>query len=191
MVLRSSTMLSLGTAAPAFSLPDTEGRATALHDFDGAPGLLVMFLCNHCPFVQHIRPSLASLVREYQARGLAAAGINSNDAEAYPEDSPERMREEAAAAGFTFPFLFDATQEAARAYRAACTPDFYLFDRDRKLAYRGQFDDSRPGNGLPVTGEDLRAALDAVLAGRLPSSQQRPSIGCGIKWKPSGEPVWL
>jgi len=191
VVQKSSTMLALGTRAPEFALPDTEGRVTALFYFDGAPALLVIFMCNHCPFVRHIRGGLAALVREYQARGVAVAGINSNDIQAYPDDAPARMKEEAAEAGYTFPYLFDESQAAAKAFRAACTPDFFLFDRDRSLAYRGQFDDSRPGNGIPVTGEDLRAALDAVLSGRPVSGQQRPSIGCGIKWKPGNEPSWL
>jgi peroxiredoxin len=183
-------MLRLGTPAPGFTLPDPDGRVAGLSDFAGAPALLVMFLCNHCPYVQHIRAALAALAREYMDRGAAFVAINPNDAQAYPDDSPARMKEEAAAAGYLFPYLVDEAQTAARAYRAACTPDFFLFDRERKLAYRGQFDDSRPGNGIPVTGEDLRAALDAVLAGRPPSGQQRPSIGCSIKWKPGGEPSW-
>lgn len=191
MVQRSSTMLALGTPAPDFALSDPDGRVTALGDFAAAPALLVIFLCNHCPFVKHIRGGLVSLVREYQARGVAAVGINSNDIQAYPDDAPARMKEEAAAAGYTFPYLFDGTQGVAKAFRAACTPDLFLFDRDRRLAYRGQFDDSRPGNGVPVTGEDLRAAIDAVLSGRPVSGQQRPSIGCGIKWKPGNEPSWL
>jgi peroxiredoxin len=190
MVLKSSIMLHLGTPAPDFALPDPDGRIVALSDFAGAPALLVMFLCNHCPYVKHIRSGLAALAREYMDKGVAVVAINSNDAQAYPDDSPARMKEEAAAAGYPFPYLVDEAQNAARAYRAACTPDFFLFDRERKLAYRGQFDDSRPGNGIPVTGEDLRAALDAVLAGRPPSGQQRPSIGCSIKWKPGGEPFW-
>ncbi len=190
MVLKSSAMLPLGTPAPAFALPDPDGRPVALRDFDGAAALLVVFLCNHCPYVRHIRAGLAAAAREFQGRGVAVVGINPNDIGAYPEDSPPRMKEEAAAAGFTFPYLFDESQMTARAYLAACTPDFYLFDRDRKLVYRGQFDDSRPGNGVPVTGEDLRAALAAVLAGRPPSGQQRPSIGCSIKWKSGNEPPW-
>ena len=190
MVLKSSTMLALGTPAPGFSLPDPDGRITALSDLGRPPAVLIMFLCNHCPYVKHIRAGLAALVREYQARGVAVVGINPNDIQAYPEDAPDRMKAEAAAAGFTFPWLFDESQTTAQAYHAACTPDFFLFDRELKLAYRGQFDDSRPGNGVPVTGEDLRAALDAVLAGRTPSGQQRPSIGCGIKWKPGNEPTW-
>jgi len=191
MVLKSSTMLALGTHAPNFALPDTEGRMVSVRDFDGAPALLVMFMCNHCPYVKHIRTALAALAREVQARGVAVVGINSNDIEAYPDDSPARMKEEAASAGYAFPYLFDENQEVARAYRSACTPDFFVFDRERRLAYRGQFDDSRPGNGIPVTGEDLRTALDAVLAGRPLSGQQRPSIGCSIKWKPGNEPFWM
>lgn len=189
MALTPSTMLlPLGTAAPEFRLPDTTGRIVSLADFAGAPAYLVMFICNHCPYVKHIRSSLAAFAREYQAKGVAIVGINSNDVERYPDDSPERMKEEVRAAGYTFPYLFDETQEVAKAYRAACTPDFFLFDRDRKLVYRGQYDDSRPGNGIPVTGRDLRAALDAVLAGRPVPADQKPSMGCNIKWKPGNEP---
>lgn len=184
-------MLPLGTVAPDFLLPDTEGRMVSLSDFAGAPAYLVMFICNHCPYVKHIRSSLAALCREYQAKGVAIVGINSNDVERYPDDSPERMKEEVRSAGYTFPYLFDATQEVAKAYRAACTPDFFLFDRDRKLVYRGQYDDSRPGNGIPVTGRDLRAALDAVLAGRPVPADQKPSVGCNIKWKPGNEPDYF
>jgi thiol-disulfide isomerase/thioredoxin len=149
----------------------------------GAPALLVIFLCNHCPYVKHVRAALAALTREYQARGVAIVGINSNDATAYPEDSPARMVEEKAQAGYVFPYLYDESQQVARAYQAACTPDFFLFDKDRRLVYRGQMDASRPGNGKPNDGADLRAALDAVLAGQSPSSQQIPSMGCNIKWK--------
>ncbi|GIX49885.1 thioredoxin family protein [Limisphaera sp. 4302-co] len=192
MALTPSTMmLPLGTVAPDFRLPDTEGRMVSLSDFAGAPAYLVMFICNHCPYVKHIRSSLAALCREYQAKGVAIVGINSNDVERYPDDSPERMKEEVRSAGYTFPYLFDATQEVAKAYRAACTPDFFLFDRDRKLVYRGQYDDSRPGNGIPVTGRDLRAALDAVLAGRPVPADQKPSVGCNIKWKPGNEPDYF
>ncbi len=166
MVAVSSTMLPLGTPAPDFRLPDTDGKLVSLRDFQDAPALLVMFICNHCPYVQHIRSALAVFAREYQARGLAIVAINSNDVASYPDDRPEKMAEEKEVAGYTFPYLFDESQEVARAYRAACTPDFYLFDRDPRLVYRGQFDDSRPGSGRPVTGADLRAAVDAVLAGR-------------------------
>lgn len=178
-----STMVALGTPAPSFSLPDPNGNTFQLEDFADAPALLVMFICNHCPFVKHLRSSLTDFAREYQQRGVAIIAINSNDATAYPEDSPEKMAEEARSAGYTFPYLYDETQEIARAFNAACTPDFFLYDKDRKLVYRGQFDDSRPGNNIPVTGEDLRAALDAVLAGQPVPENQKPSIGCNIKWK--------
>jgi len=180
--------MSLGTAAPDFKLPDTNGRTVALADFAGKPALLVVFMCNHCPYVKHIRSGLAQLARDYQPRGAAIVGINSNDAANYPDDSPARMKDEVKIAGYLFPYLYDDTQAVARAYRAACTPDLFLFDRDRKLVYRGQLDDSRPGNGLPVTGKDLRAALDAVLAGKPVGPDQKPSVGCNIKWKPGNEP---
>jgi peroxiredoxin len=186
-----STMLELGTPAPHFALPDTDGRVVSLDDLHAAPALLVMFICNHCPYVLHLRTALADLGREYQARGAAVVGIMSNDVERYPADHPDRMREERADAGWTFPYLYDATQEVAHAYRAACTPDFFLFDGEGRLAYRGQFDDSRPRNDLPVTGRDLRAALDAVLEGRPVPPEQTPSIGCSIKWKPGNEPDWF
>jgi peroxiredoxin len=186
-----STMLELGTPAPHFALPDTDGRVVSLDDLRAAPALLVMFICNHCPYVLHLRTALAELGREYQARGAAIVGIMSNDVERYPADHPDRMREERADAGWTFPYLYDATQKVAHAYRAACTPDFFLFDGGGRLAYRGQFDDSRPRNDLPVTGRDLRAALDAVLAGRAVPPEQTPSIGCSIKWKPGNEPDWF
>lgn len=186
-MLVDSTMLPLGTKAPSFCLPDTDGRMVSLEDTRGTPALLVMFICNHCPYVKHIRQELAHFGREYQAKGLAIMGINSNDAEQYPEDSPERMIEEKAIIGYTFPYLYDETQQVAQAYQAACTPDFFLFDKDRRLVYRGQFDDSRPGNDKPVTGADLRAAADAVLAGQPLPAEQMPSVGCNIKWKLSGE----
>ncbi len=166
MALTPSTMLALGTSAPDFRLPDTRGQMVSPADFKSAPALLVLFICNHCPYVKHIRSALADLGREYQRRGAAIVAINSNDVQNYPEDSPERMKQEVKAAGYVFPYLYDEAQSAARAYRAACTPDIFLFDKNRKLVYRGQFDDSRPGNGRPVTGRDLRAALDAVLAGK-------------------------
>ncbi len=185
-------MVPLGTAAPPFSLPDvTTGETVSLSDFEDAPGLLVVFMCNHCPFVKHIREGLAEFGREYGERGLAIVGINANDVERYPDDAPEEMKREAEEVGYPFPYLFDADQEVARSYRAACTPDFFLFDADARLAYRGQFDASRPGNRLPVTGSDLREAADAVLAGENPSEHQRPSIGCNIKWKPGAEPDWF
>ena len=183
-------MLPLGTPAPDFTLPDTEGRLVALKQLAGAPALLVVFLCNHCPYVKHLRLELARLAREYQARGVAVVGINSNDVQAYPEDSPAKMAEEVKLAGYTFPYLFDETQAVAKAYRAACTPDFFLFDQQQRLVYRGQFDDSRPRVEplAPATGRDLRAALEAVLAGQPVPPTQKPSLGCNIKWKPGNEP---
>jgi peroxiredoxin len=191
MSLTPSTMLPLGTVAPDFKLPDTNGRTAALADFKDQPALLVVFMCNHCPYVKHIRAGLAQLARDYLPRGAAILGINANDAANYPEDSPVRMKEEVRAAGYLFPYLYDETQAVAKAYRAACTPDIYLFDKGRKLVYRGQFDDSRPGNGIPVTGEDLRAALDSVLAGKAVAPDQKPSLGCNIKWKAGKEPDYF
>ena len=191
MAATPSSMVPLGTAAPDFSLPDTEGKTVSLSDFKGAPALLVIFMCNHCPFVKHIRACLAQLAKEYQAKGVAVVAINSNDVDAFPDDSPAKMAEEVKAAGYTFPYLYDETQEVAKAYRAACTPDFFLFDQNRRLVYRGQLDSSRPGSGIPVTGEDLRAALDAVLAGEAVPAEQRASIGCNIKWKPGNEPEYF
>lgn len=190
MALTPSTMLPLGTVAPAFDLPDPHGQRVTLASFSGAPALLVMFLCNHCPYVKHIQRPLAALVREYNTRQVTAVAINANDIANYPDDSAVRMAEDAERFGYSFPYLIDESQDVAKAYRAACTPDFFLFDRDRKLVYRGQFDDSRPGNNLPVTGNDLRAALDALLEGRSISSDQKPSMGCNIKWKPGNEPVY-
>jgi peroxiredoxin len=186
-----STMAPLGMLAPDFRLPDTNGKLVSLSDFAKAPALLVVFMCNHCPFVKHIRAGLAEFARDYQPRGLAMVGINSNDVASYPEDSPAKMAEEVKTAGYTFSYLYDEAQTVARAYRAACTPDFFLYDRDRKLVYRGQFDDSRPSNGRPVTGADLRAAADAVLAGRPVSEEQKPSIGCNIKWKRGAAPDYF
>jgi peroxiredoxin len=191
MVETNSTMAPLGSKASSFALPDTDGRTVSLDDFRDARALLVVFMCNHCPFVKHIRNGLAQLARDYQSRGLAIVGINSNDVASYPDDRPEKMAEEKKAAGYVFPYLYDETQEVAKAYRAACTPDFFLYDRDRKLVYRGQFDDSRPGNGRKVTGADLRAAADAVLAGKVVSPRQTPSIGCNIKWKRGGAPDYF
>ena len=192
MVRTASTMmLPLGAPAPNFSLPDTDGRIVRLSDFRGAPALLVAFMCNHCPYVKHVADHLAALAKEYQAKGVAVVGINSNDVENYPEDSPEKMREEVALRGYTFPYLFDETQEVAKRYGAACTPDFFLFDKEQRLVYRGQLDDSRPNNGIPVTGKDLRAALDAVLAGQPVSPDQKPSLGCNIKWKPGNAPDYF
>ncbi len=178
-----STMVPLGTAAADFRLPDTAGKLVTLGDFKDAPALLVVFMCNHCPFVKHIRTGLAQFARDYQPRGLAVVGINSNDVTNYPEDSPAKMAEEVRRAGYVFPYLYDETQAVAKAYHAACTPDFFLYDRSHRLAYRGQFDDSRPSNGRPVTGTDLRAATDAVLQGKSAPAEQKPSIGCNIKWK--------
>jgi len=183
-----STMLALGTPAPDFRLLDPDGRAVALADFSAAPALLVMFICNHCPYVKHLRAGLADFGRHYQPRGVAMVAINSNDVAAYPDDRPEQMALEKRAAGYVFPYVHDASQAVAKAYRAACTPDFFLFDGARRLVYRGQFDDSRPGNGRAVTGADLRKAVDAVLAGGAVSAEQTASIGCNIKWKAGGAP---
>lgn len=188
MARTPSTMLALGTPAPDFSLPDYDGRLHTLAGFAAAPALVVAFICSHCPFVRHLREGFAAFAREYRPLGLAVVAINSNDVEAYPQDGPAGMRAEAAECGYEFPYLLDATQQVARAYRAACTPDFYLFDAGRRLVYRGQFDDSRPGNGRPVTGADLRAAVDATLEGRPPAPQQLPSLGCNIKWRKGNEP---
>ena len=184
-------MLPLGTPAPAFKLSDSSGKVVTLEDFASAPALLVAFICNHCPFVKHVRSQFAALAREYQARGVAVVAINSNDAKSYPDDSPEKMAQEIKTVGYTFPYLYDETQAVAKAYHAACTPDFYVFDKDRKLRYRGQMDGSRPGNSVPVTGADLRGALDAILAGRPVASEQKPSIGCNIKWKKGNEPDYF
>ncbi len=184
-------MLPLGTTAPDFNLPDTNGKFVAPGDFKEKVALLVIFICNHCPYVIHIRPGLAQLARDYQPKNVGIIGINSNDTKNYPADSPAKMKEEVQAAGYIFPYLYDESQAVAKAYRAACTPDIFLFDRGRRLVYRGQFDASRPGNGVPVTGKDLRAALDAVLAGKTTSEFQAPSIGCNIKWKAGNEPDYF
>jgi peroxiredoxin len=183
MALTPSTMVALGTAAPSFSLPDTAGSTVSLPRAGEHAAVLVVFMCNHCPYVKHVADELARLGRELPARGIAMFGINSNDAERYPADNPEAMAREVEARGYVFPYLFDEDQSVARAYRAACTPDFFLFDAELKLAYRGELDDSRPGNGKPVTGAALRAAIDAVLDGRPVSAEQVPSMGCNIKWK--------
>ena len=188
MALTPSTMLPLGTPAPDFKLPDTNGKIVSLADFQGQAALLVIFMCNHCPYVVHLRAGLAQLARDYMAKNVGVVGINSNDAENYPSDSPAMMKNEVKAIGYTFPYLYDESQAVAKSYRAACTPDIFLFDKNRKLVYRGQFDDSRPGNGIPVSGKDLRAALDAVLAGKPVSDKQKASLGCNIKWKPGNEP---
>jgi len=182
MAATESTMLPLGTQAPDFRLPDFNGALVALDDFAAAPGLVVAFICNHCPFVKHIRSEFARFAREYQPRGVSVVAINSNDFKAYPDDAPHAMAEEARTIGYTFPYLVDETQAVAKAYQAACTPDLYLFDRQRRLVYRGQFDASRPGRGA-ATGADLRAAADALLANRPIPADQKPSIGCNIKWR--------
>jgi peroxiredoxin len=187
----STMMLPIGAKAPEFQLPDPFRRVWSLADFEGAPALLVAFICNHCPFVKHVRAGFAQLAREYQERGVGVVGISSNDFEAYPDDSPEAMAKEIRSAGYTFPYLVDESQEVAREYRAACTPDFFVFDKAHELAYRGQMDGSRPENGVPVTGEDLRRALDAVLEGRAVPAEQRPSLGCNIKWKPGNAPEYF
>jgi peroxiredoxin len=179
----TSTMLPLGTVAPPFRLRDTNGKLVSSDDFKNPPAFIVAFICNHCPYVKHIAGAFANLASEYQARGVAIIAINSNDSEAYPDDSPAKMAEEIQHNGYTFPYLVDETQDVARAYHAVCTPDLFLFDNHRRLVYRGQFDDSRPKSGHPVTGVDLRAALDAVLAGRPVNQDQKPSVGCSIKWK--------
>lgn len=185
----TSTMLALGTQAPDFDLPDvTTGRRVRLSDLANEKALLVMFICRHCPYVAHVRSGLADLGRDYEGADLAIVAISSNDADEYPADRPESLAEEAAEAGYAFPYLYDEAQEAAKTYTAACTPDFFLFDADRRLVYRGQLDDSRPGNGVPVTGADLRTAIEAVLSDRPVSGDQRPSVGCSIKWRPGNEP---
>jgi thiol-disulfide isomerase/thioredoxin len=185
-------MLALGTVAPEFNLPEpATGKTVSINDFSSAPALVVAFLSNHCPYVKHLQKGLASLAADYAGRGLVFVGINANDIQRYPADAPDKMVTEARNAGWKFPYLFDSTQTVAKHYRAACTPDLFLFDANRKLVYRGQFDDSRPGNGKPVTGDDLRKAIDAVLKGEAPPSRQIPSLGCSIKWKPGNEPDYF
>jgi peroxiredoxin len=186
-----STMLPLNTYAPPFSLPDTAGKIWSLDDFSDAPALLIVFMCNHCPYVKHVRETMIRLISEYQKKGLAAIGINANDAKTYHGDSPEYMKKDADTYHYTFPYLFDATQSVAKAYYAACTPDFFLFNRDKQLVYRGQMDDSRPGNGVQITGKDLKAALNAVLQDQIVPGEQKPSSGCNIKWKPGNEPSYF
>lgn len=183
MALTPSNMLPLGTIAPRFRLPDTDQRMVGLEDYPNARGYLVMFICNHCPYVKHIRKQLSSVTAEYVGKGIAVFAINSNDFANYPDDSPEKMRIEKKDQSYPFPYLLDESQEVAKAYDAACTPEFYLFDADRKLVYRGQFDESRPNNKIAVTGTDLKNAMNALLAGKKPDADQRPSIGCNIKWK--------
>jgi peroxiredoxin len=191
MVMKESTMLPLGVPAPDFTLPDTDGSLASLSDFANAPALLVIFLCNHCPYVIHVRDEIKRLTDEYMAKGVGVVGICSNSIETHPQDGPDKMAEEKKNVGYAFPYLFDESQEIAKAYCAACTPDFYVFNKERLLVYRGQLDDSRPGNDIPVTGKDLRAALDAVLAGEPLSVDQKPSAGCNIKWKPGNEPDYF
>ena len=191
MVRTPSTMLPLGTVAPDFSLPNVDGSTVDYAAAAGTHGTVVMFICNHCPFVKHVADQLAALGREYQTRGIGFVAISSNDVATHPADSPEQMVAEADERGYTFPYLYDETQDVAKAYHAACTPDFYLFDADRRLVYRGQLDPSRPGGDVPVTGSDLRAAIEALLAGRPPLAEQVPSLGCNIKWKPGNEPAYF
>jgi peroxiredoxin len=191
MVATPSTMLALGTSAPDFQLPDADGRIVARDDFADRPALLVMFLCNHCPYVKHVATELARLASEYQTRGVGVVAISSNDVSQHAEDSPEAMAAFAIEHGFTFPYLYDESQDVARAYQAACTPDFFLFDAARELVYRGQMDGARPANDLPVDGRDLRAALDAVLSGMPVSDVQHASLGCNIKWKAGAAPEYF
>ena len=186
----STMMMELGHPAPSFALPDTGGVVVSSDQLDATQPLLVMFICNHCPFVIHIREQLAALGDDYKDRGLSIIAINSNDVDNYPDDAPDKMRTERETAGYAFPYLYDATQEVAKAFGAACTPDFFLFDREHHLAYRGQLDASRPNSGVPVTGQDLRAAIDAVLADRAVASEQLPSMGCNIKWKAGNAPTY-
>jgi peroxiredoxin len=187
-----SQMMSLGTKAPDFELTDAvSGRTVSIGDFAGKSGLLVMFICNHCPYVQHVRDELARLGRDYQDSDLAIVAISSNDIEAYPSDSPDAMKTEAETYGYVFPYLFDESQSVAASYAAMCTPDFFLFDDDRSLVYRGRLDGSRPGTDVPVTGEDLRAAIEATLASEPAPDEQHPSMGCSIKWKPGNAPAYF
>ena len=191
MSATESTMVPLGAPAPEFTLRDTEGSLVSLQDFKNHKGLVVMFVCNHCPFVKLLMEALAVFGKEYQDKGLGVVAISSNDITTHPDDSPEKMAEVKRDFGYTFPYLYDESQEVAKAYKAACTPDFFLFDGDLKLAYRGQFDDARPGNDIKPTGKDLRAAADAVLAGEKPDPNQKPSIGCNIKWKAGNAPEYF
>jgi peroxiredoxin len=192
MVETFSQMLALGTRAPDFSLQDVvSGKIVSLKNFEGRPALVVIFLCNHCPYVRHILDGLTAFANEYVERGVGVVAINSNSVETHPQDDPVHMKELAETHAWKFLFLFDETQEVAKAYRAACTPDFFVFDDERRLRYRGQFDGSRPGNAVPVTGNDLRTAVDAVLAGAPVAQDQKPSIGCNIKWNPGNEPDYF
>lgn len=191
MVKTASTMLPLGTRAPDFRLPNIDGTTLGLTDVATGKGLVVMFLCNHCPFVKHVAPELVRLARDYESRGIRFVAISSNDVAQYPDDAPEMMKQEAADQGYAFPYLYDETQQVAQAYRAACTPDFFVFDALQRLVYRGQLDDSRPGNGKPLNGADMRRALDQILSGQAVPEEQRPSIGCNIKWKRGKEPAYF
>ena len=191
MVLTASNMLEIGTKAPGFSLPDTNGKNINLDELIPEAGLLVVFMCNHCPYVKHIGPELAAIGREYASKGIIMVAINANDAATHPDDSYEKMQEEVKKQGYRFPYLYDASQEVAKMYQAACTPDIFLFDSRKLLVYRGQLDDSRPGNNIPVTGKDLRYALDALIKGDPVTGEQKPSMGCNIKWKPGNEPRYF
>ena len=192
MVLIPSTMLALGTPAPELALRDTVSERTmSLADFATKRALVVMFICNHCPYVVHVADGIASFARDYERKDVAIVAVSANDPRTHPDDAPSKLAAEARRRGYRFPYLFDEQQEVAKAYTAACTPDFFVFDEARKLAYRGQFDSSRPGNGIPVSGADLRAAVDAVLAGKSPAAEQRPSLGCNIKWRRGNEPAYF
>lgn len=192
MVMVSSTMLELGTVAPDFALPDVvTGKSISLETFAGKSALLVMFICQHCPFVKHVQGELARLGQDYIPQNVGILAISSNSVQTHPQDAPEHLKEMAETLQFNFPYAYDEAQDIAKTYTAACTPDFFLFDGDRKLVYRGQLDDSRPGNGIPVTGNDLRSALDTVLSGESVSLEQKPSIGCNIKWTPGNEPEYF
>jgi len=191
MTATPSAMLPLGTPMPAFELPDIDGNVVSSTTCKGNPATLVIFLCPHCPFVRHTRLEIGRLCRDFEPRGLAIFGINSNDLDSFPQDGPAGMREEATIAGYPFPYLRDESQEVAKAFHAACTPDFFLFDKNGKLAYRGQLDRSRPGNGIPITGTDLRNAIEAVLRQESPADLQTPSLGCNIKWKAGNEPSYF
>ncbi len=191
MVRTASTMLPLGTQAPDFTLTNTDGQRVSLSDFRDTKALVIIFMCNHCPYVKHVAPELTRVSNEYMPKGVGFLGISSNDVVAHPEDSPEMMKAEAAKQGYKFPYLYDADQSVAMAYNAACTPDIFVFDTAHRLVYRGQLDDSRPKSDKPLTGNDLRTALDCILAGKQISMEQRPSIGCNIKWKEGSEPAYF
>ena len=193
MVRTESTMLELGTKAPDFSLHEpASGNTVSLSDFEGAKALLVVFMCNHCPYVKHLNKPLADMIKQYESQGLKAVAINANDVDNYPDDSPDKMIDEVNNLGYSFPYLYDESQSVAKAYKAACTPDFFIFDDKQQLAYRGQFDDSRPKNDKPLTGDDMRNAIETILAGNtIPEEEQKPSMGCNIKWKPGNEPDYF